>query len=473
MDRPPGAAGSLFRGSWAVKGSLGVLVSRERRLPSRVRWVRGAAGALVVASLVWPAAGVAQQPADALPPTPTPAVQPRMGEGVAIEVNGDVVSSYDVFQRVKWLLYWSGLRPTESVLVQVENEARRMLVDEALQVAELQRIGAQRGASLIVSDAAVEARIDRMARQRKMTGPGLLAKLVDQDIDSATIYEMFRAQMSWDSFIQARYSGRITLKPEQVAAQLANRSSAAGRDMLKVREISVPLASGGRTQGGKEFAEALWAEIVSGRVSFADIATQFSAAASASKGGDVGWLSLDDLPQAARATIQQMTPGQISPLVEVDGQIYIYYIDDILPSAGRLAFDLYSVVSPGKSPGPDAPHVAALTALKNVARSCADIDSRKGDYPGLVFEKLSNVNAYNISASFKDWLSTSEEGRSSPVVASAAGSGFLMVCAKRREMKAAESEDDIKERLYLEQLVLLSKRDLRNLRQAALVIHNY
>ena len=443
-----------------------MLVSRERRLPSRERWVRGAAGALFFASLVWPAAGAAQQPADALPPTPTPAVQPRMGEGVAIEVNGDVVSSYDVFQRVKWLLYWSGLRPTQSVLVRVEDEARRMLVDEALQVAELRRIGAQRGASLFVSDASVEARIDRMARQRKMTGPGLLTALVDQD-------EMFRAQMSWDSFIQARYSGRITLKPEQVAAQLANRSSAAGRDMLKVREISVPLVSGGRTQGGKEFAEALWAEIVSGRVSFADIASQFSAAASASKGGDVGWLSLDDLPQAARATIQQMTPGQISPLVEVDGQIYIYYIDDVLPSAGRLAFDLYSVVSPGKSPGPDASQVAALTALKNVARSCADIDSRKGDYPGLVFEKLNNVSAYNISASFKDWLNTSEVGRSSPVVASAAGSGFLMVCAKRREVKAAESEDDIKERLYLEQLVLLSKRDLRNLRQAALVVHNY
>lgn len=83
-----------------------------------------------------------------------------MGEGVAIEVNGAAVSSYDVFQRVKWLLYWSALRPTEAILLRVEDEARRMLVDEALQLSELRRLGGERGVSFIISDAEVERRIE-------------------------------------------------------------------------------------------------------------------------------------------------------------------------------------------------------------------------------------------------------------------------------------------------------------------------
>lgn len=435
---------------------------------------RGAASALIATSLLaWPGAGAAQAPDAALPPAPAAVVQPRMGEGVAIEVNGDVVSSYDVFQRVKWLLYWSSLRPTQSVLVRVEDEARRMLVDEALQIAELRRIGAQRGTSFIVSNAAVEARIDRLARQRRMAGPALLTELVDQDIDSATIYDMFRAQMSWDSFIQARYAGRITLKPEQVAARLANQSNAARRDRLKIREISLPLESEGRSQGGKEFAEALWAEIVKGQITFGDVAVQFSVSPSASKGGDVGWLGLEDLPQAARATIQQMTPGQISPPLEADGQIYIYYIDDALPAAGRLKYDLLSVVAPAKDSEPDTALVSALGALKGGAKSCGDIEAQKSKYPGLVVEKLNGVTGYSISAGFRDWLNASAEGSASPLTASAAGSGFLMVCRTFRETAAPESEDDIKESLYLDQLILLSKRDLRNLRQSALVVHNY
>jgi peptidyl-prolyl cis-trans isomerase SurA len=239
-----------------------------------------------------------------------------MGEGVAIEVNGQAVSSYDVFQRVKWLLYWSRLRPTEAVLVRVEDEARRMLVDESLQLSELRRLGAERGVSFIVPDAEVERRIDRLARQRKLTGAALLSQLVDEDIDSATIYEMFRAQMSWDSFVQSRYAGRITLKPERVRSALELQTRNLERDSFRLREIAVPSQSEGRSQGGMDFAEALWNGIVKGEATFGDIALQFSMAPSASKGGEIGWISLDDLPAGARPTITQMIPGQISPPLE-------------------------------------------------------------------------------------------------------------------------------------------------------------
>jgi len=395
-----------------------------------------------------------------------------MGEGVAIEVNGAAVSSYDVFQRVKWLLYWSGLRPTEAILLRVEDEARRMLVDEALQLSELRRLGGERGVSFIISDAEVERRIDRLAQQRKMTGAGLLSQLVDQDIDSATIFEMFRAQMSWDSYIQSKYAGRITLKPERVKSRLELQASNLERDSFKLREIALPIASEGRSQGGMEFAEALWAGIVKGEATFRDIAIQFSLAPSASKGGEIGWLGLEDLPAGARSTIAKMTPGQISPPLEVDGQLYIYFMDDFSPVGGKLKFDLYSVFAPASSSSITS-DVDTLSLLNWTAATCSDLDVQRDLHPGIVFERLTAVEATSISSDFRPWLVTSKGGESSPVIKSGGGIGFLMTCRRYQDALTVESEGDIQEQLYLEQLIILSRRDLRNLRQGAFVLHRY
>lgn len=417
-------------------------------------------------------AAVAQTPDVSLARSAATAVQPRMGEGVAIEVNGQAVSSYDVFQRVKWLLYWSRLRPTEAVLVRVEDEARRMLVDESLQLSELRRLGAERGVSFIVPDAEVERRIDRLARQRKLTGAALLSQLVDEDIDSATIYEMFRAQMSWDSFVQSRYAGRITLKPERVRSALELQTRNLERDSFRLREIAVPAQSEGRSQGGMDFAEALWNGIVKGEATFGDIALQFSMAPSASKGGEIGWISLDDLPAGARPTITQMIPGQISPPLEIDGQLYIYFVDDFSPAGGKPMFDLYSVFIPTTSPNL-VNEVVMLAALQRSSATCSDLEAQQRAYPGIAFEKLNGVTASSISPDFRPWLVASAPGESSPVTSSGNRIGFVVNCRQYREKPAVDTEGDVQERLYLEQLILLSKRDLRNLRQSALIVHRY
>lgn len=442
---------------------------------SQFRLVRKASALAVLAAayLVFYATGSAgQSPGDGLPKPAPASAQPRMGEGVAIEVNGQVVSSYDVFQRVKWLLYWSRLRPTQAVLVRVEDEARRMLVDESLQIAELRRLGAERGVSFIVTDGDVERRIDRLARQRKLTGAGLLSQLVDEDIDSATIYEMFRAQMSWDSYVQSKYAGRITLKPERVRSVLELQARTLERDSFKLREIALPAVGEGRSQGGMEFAEALWATIVKGEATFGDIATQFSMAPSASKAGEIGWIGLDDLPAGARSTIAQMAPGQISPPLEIEGQLFIYFMDDFSPIGGKPKFDLYSVFVPVNSPRIES-DTATLSTLKQNSATCSDLEAQKGSYPSIVFERLNGVSANSISADFRAWLVASGPNESSSVTRSASGVGFLMNCRRYREAPTVEAEGDVQERLFLEQLILLSKRELRNLRQSALIVHSY
>ncbi|MFX8418107.1 hypothetical protein ABTL59_19645, partial [Acinetobacter baumannii] len=76
--------------------------------------------------------------------TPTVTVKrPALSEGVAAVVNDDIISTYDLRQRVMMFMVLNGIQPTEQNLREVEREALRGLVDERLQLQEIRTIEAK------------------------------------------------------------------------------------------------------------------------------------------------------------------------------------------------------------------------------------------------------------------------------------------------------------------------------------------
>lgn len=416
-----------------------------------------------------PAIALGQEPADGgLGPRPEAVAGPALGEGVAIEVDGTFISSFDVYQRMRWILYWSRLKPTREVLPRVEDEARRMLTDEALQLAELRRISP--GGGLIVSDQAIEERIGLLAKQRGMTAPDLLSRLVDEGIEADTLFAMFRAQMSWDGFIQSRYAGRIWIDPTRIASRRQQLEGNVQQDRFRLREIVLPGRAAGGRGGGVEFAEALWRQIVNGQISLAEVAEQFSTAASASKGGDIGWVGVSDLPAATRAIVAKMAPGQITPPIESDGQYIIYYVDDMAPAGGQTAIDLVAVFSPAVADEGDV--LTRLTGLQ-ARPTCDDLRGFANRVPGIAIESITGATAATIAPDFRDWALRSAEGEVSPIVRTSTGVGFLRLCKRYKAPPKIPSDEEIRDELFLARLVNLSRSELHRLRQSALITQRY
>jgi len=63
-----------------------------------------------------------------------------MSEGVAATVNDDIVSTYDLRQRVLLMLVTYGVQATEPNLRALEREALKNLVDERLEMQEIKTI---------------------------------------------------------------------------------------------------------------------------------------------------------------------------------------------------------------------------------------------------------------------------------------------------------------------------------------------
>ena len=104
----------------------------------RSRILMGVAVSAVLSTGV--TAQTAPAPAAATPaPAAQPLAPPAQGEGVAAVVNDEIISTYDLRQRLLLLLIQSGAQPNENQLRQFRREALQSLVDERLQMQELRR----------------------------------------------------------------------------------------------------------------------------------------------------------------------------------------------------------------------------------------------------------------------------------------------------------------------------------------------
>src|SRR5690606_20946737 len=116
---------------------------------NRARKVSGLAARGVVLAAAFAAAAIppyalaqapAAQPAPAVQPAaPAPAAPAGLSESVAAVVNDQIISTYDLAQRMRLLIATSGIQPTQQNIAQFQREALISLVDERLQIQELRR----------------------------------------------------------------------------------------------------------------------------------------------------------------------------------------------------------------------------------------------------------------------------------------------------------------------------------------------
>ena len=81
--------------------------------------------------------GQAAEPAPAAPAATARAAPQGLSESVAAVVNDEIISTYDLAQRMRLLIATSGIQPTQQNIAQFQREALISLVDERLQVQEL------------------------------------------------------------------------------------------------------------------------------------------------------------------------------------------------------------------------------------------------------------------------------------------------------------------------------------------------
>ncbi len=227
-------------------------------------------------------------------------------ESIAAVVNGDAVTVSDLSARLRLIMASSGMPNTDDMRRRIEPQVVNMLVDESLM---MQEAGRQ---NISVSDQEVQQGFAMLSSQNKFTPDQFRSILARAGVPIEALYDQIRAQLAWTKVLQKKVRPQIEITETQIDAALAKMKASTGAPEYLVAEITLPFEGGRQEAEVKQLAERLTREMAGGKVPFSALAAQFSQSSTASKGGDMGWVSADQLPDVLRDALAGMKKGQVS-----------------------------------------------------------------------------------------------------------------------------------------------------------------
>jgi peptidyl-prolyl cis-trans isomerase SurA len=395
-------------------------------------------------------------------------------QGVVAIVNDNVISSYDLQQRVLLLVATSGVQPTAQNTPQFEQEAVNELIDEALEMQEVRRAEKDQKFKIVADDDAVNHRIDEIAQQSPYkSGERLLEAFANAGIEPATFRAQVRADISWQDWMHGRYGGsRLKISQAQVNAVVSEIEAQASQPQYLLGEILLDADHA----GGIPQAEAAGAQLVTQLqqgAPFTQVARQFSSASTAATGGDAGWLSEAQLPAELRPVVEQLRPGELSRPIDAPNGVYIILLRD--KRAGSTA-ELISLKQAAISLPPDAtPQAVAdaqrkLMALRGELKDgCDGLEARAAKVDGVVAGDLGEADLKDLKPEFRDAVQSLTAGQVSEPIRTDAGLHLIAVCGRRQAGVNIPPTNEIEARLKEQEISLISKRQLRDLRNSATI----
>jgi len=287
----------------------------------------------VAALLAMAGPALAQTPptsAGTLDPTANRPAQPRavaepqfqIQDGIVATVNDRIITGYDLRQRMLLIIIMSEVQPTAENVAQIQREALDMLIEEHLQAEEIAKFP-----TLIITDEEVDTEIAAMAEQAGMAPDQYIQALASAGIHARTIREQIRTAIGWRELVGGRFASRARVSRSQVEQSLSKYEEAATKKQYLIGEIYIDANRVGGMQSAITGGQQLIQQMIQG-APFQAVAQQFSAAPTAVRGGDAGWVVEGTVAPALQQAFDNLDIGQLSNPIVVEGGVYIIYMRD-------------------------------------------------------------------------------------------------------------------------------------------------
>ena len=379
---------------------------------------------------------------------------------VAAVVNEDVVTTFDVRQRIKLMLISSGGQIPADAMPQVQAQALRDLIEERLKLQEAKEF------DLEVTDAEISEELSMMASQSNVSLNQLIQTLESTGVSVNSLKEQVRSQIAWPQLVQGRYRDRVRVSDDEIDNTLQRMREDASNEQFLVSEICIPVDNPAQAQQYYQGSMQLIEQMRRG-VPFAVVAQQFSACTTAAVGGDLGWVRAGELEEELDQALRTLPPGSVTNPIPSGGAFIILAVRDKREAAvaGEPTFTL-AYAAADASMG-NAPAHAALEKLVT-AEVCSGGSLRIDLGPGVGYALLENVTVDRVNERFRPFVEDLERGEKSTVIEADGAYHTVYVCDKDEGL-GLPSREALENRIYARQLSLIGEQYLRDAERNSMV----
>ena len=417
------------------------------------------------------------------PPNPPPgaALQTDSGpsDGVAAVVNDAIITEYDLRQRILLFVSTSGQPSTPETIAKLRPQILAQLETEQLEIQEARR------KNITVSPTDVDKSIERITSDNHMSKDQLADLLKKGGVEMSTLRAQIAVQIAWQKAVQDEFQDRVNITPQDIDAEMARLNEGANKTHYLVSSIFLGVENPDVDAKVLKDAQDIHAQLAAG-ANFGTVARQFSQSPTAAAGGDLGWVYQGQLPSELDAELQKMDVGQVSAPIRSAGGYYILGLRDkalganvVLPDPATLRpvgpLTVARVLLPLP---PNAPKQYQENAMKLAVQihdhvnGCEMLPKMAEQVRGLVYQDLQKMGLKitDLSPDIQAAISKAGPGEATPPFASPAGIEMMVRCDRRAPEQHKfnlPNRQQVEESLFDDQITMLSRRYIRDLRRNA------
>lgn len=256
------------------------------------------------------------------PQQPDPQKQVAKIDAVVAVVNDDVITRYELDDRVREVVRQLQKQDTPLPAADVlERQILERMITDLLQQQYARESGVR------VDDTQLNLAITRIAQQNDFPSSAeFRAKLEADGVDYRKFREEIRGEIISTRLREREVESKLVISEGEVDNYLANKAriGSAGEEfhLAHIMVVVPEQASAEKIQAARERAEQALSKLQGG-ADFAQVAAGISDAKDALKGGDLGWRSGDSIPPLFMNELQNMQPGQTSSVLRSPSGFHI------------------------------------------------------------------------------------------------------------------------------------------------------
>jgi len=390
-------------------------------------------------------------------------------EGIRALVNDEPITTVDVRNRMRLIIASTGMAQIDQeTIARIESQALRGLVDEHLQ------LQAAREYEVVVSDQEISQSIQDLADRNNTTIEAIITDLQRSGVDITTLRHQLEAEIAWQIIVNGRYGSRIRISEQQIEMALERLAASASQPQYRIFEIFIEILNVNQEEQAVQRVITVMEQLQTGGT-FPELAREFSDAPSAANGGDIGWIVASQLRPEVEAIIPQMMGqfqqsggrGALSNPVRVPGGYMIIALVSARDGTTSLQYDLVQITVPSSAIDEGTAERFGDSLAENP--TCSQAQSVSDDLPGSFVTPLGSISSDAMLAQISEALAPLRPGENTGIMNTAAGMQALIICDRTIAGPGVPSRDDLESQLRGQQLSLLSRRWLRDLRRSGTV----
>ena len=367
-------------------------------------------------------------------------------EGMIVSINKEIITTYDLSQRIKLALKSLNLEDSISNRDSVRERMLELLILEKIKTIEAKKNNISHTEEELINFTS------NIYNFSKDDFNGFKSFLEEEGFDIDILLEQMSSELLWKKFLQKTIASKIIISEQEIQDSFDERTKNKGKYEFDYSEVLFLNDSPKDWKNSKKKMEEFFKLLDKG-ISFENLSKKFNEVYTMESQTN-RWVLEDNIENKTKESLQKMKPGEILSFQDTDGYKVVKLNKKRFYGSSNFKYSFLKL---------SAFDEEALKKIQKEDINCSMISKTLKDNVELIkFEKILFEEMNKI---FRNNLEILDEGQMTNILKTETEFMRLKLCKKEVDNKGAVSKLDIEKKIYTQKFNQMASTLISNLRK--------